>query len=161
MIAPESWLPFFEWLEATAIGEAVRGPIWAFPIIEAVHLLGLGLLGGAVLVVDLRLLGAGLVKTRISDLIRYAHRWMVAAVVLMIVTGVPLFLSEAVKCFYNTSFWVKMITLPVAIVFTFRMRKRVLRVDPSEASLGTCLIGGASILLWFIVAAAGRWIGFS
>ena len=48
-LAPEAWLPFFEWLEYTAIGTAVRESIWAFPIIEAVHLLGLGLLGGALL----------------------------------------------------------------------------------------------------------------
>ena len=40
-------LPFFEWCEATLIGNAIRDSLWLFPVIEAVHLLGLCLLGGA------------------------------------------------------------------------------------------------------------------
>ena len=158
---PQSWLPLFEWFEVTAIGTAVRESIWAFPIIESVHLVGLSLLGGAVLVVDLRLLGAGLTSHPIPRLIRSTRPWLIAAVALMILTGVPLFLSEAVKCFYNTSFWVKMFALPVAIVFTFRIRKRLAGLDPMPVSARTRLVGGASIALWLVVAAAGRWIGFS
>ena len=53
-------LPFFEWCEASWIGNAIRQSLWLFPVIEAVHLLGLCVLGGAVLMVDLRMLGAGL-----------------------------------------------------------------------------------------------------
>lgn len=160
-MAPEAWLPFFEWLENTTIGTVVRESIWLFPIIEAVHLIGLGILGGAVLVVDLRLVGTGLTRTPIASLIRYTRPWLITAVLLMVATGVPLFLSEAVKCFYNTSYWVKMITLPIAIVFTFRVRARLLRSEVNETTGGTRLLGLTSMLLWFVVAAAGRWIGFS
>ena len=159
--APASWLPFFEWLEATSIGTAVRESIWAFPVIEAVHLLGLGMLGGAVLVVDLRLLGTGLTRTPVDRLVGQARPWLVAALVVMVATGVPLFLSEAVKCYYNTSYWVKMLTLPVAIVFTFRVRRRLVRSGTRDTTGVTKLLGAASIALWFVVAAAGRWIGFS
>ena len=52
-------LPFFEWCEASAVGEFIRTSLWLFPAIECVHLLGLVLLGGAVLLVDLRLFGRG------------------------------------------------------------------------------------------------------
>ena len=44
-------LPFFEWCEATALGQLVRDSLWLFPVIEAVHLLGLCALGGSLLVV--------------------------------------------------------------------------------------------------------------
>ena len=89
--APEAWLPFFEWLEYTALGTAVRESLWAFPIIEAVHLLGLGLLGGALLLVDLRLWGTGLTKQPIAAVVRHAHPWLVAGAVLMFLTGIPWF----------------------------------------------------------------------
>ena len=106
---------FFRWCESTLIGRAVAESVWAFPILEAVHLLGLCMLGGALLVVDLRLLGAGLTGQPVARLARHARRWLITALVIMVATGIPLFLSEAIKAYYNTSFWVKMITLPVAL----------------------------------------------
>jgi uncharacterized membrane protein len=154
-------LEFFEWSEHTAIGTAIRNSLWAFPVIEAIHLLGLSLLGGALLVVDLRLLGVGLRTQRISALLRHARPWLIASVVVLLVTGVLLFLSEAVKLYYNTSFWVKITTLPVALAFTFLIRNRLAREDVLETSARTRFIGAVSITLWFTVAAAGRWIGFS
>lgn len=153
--------PLFAWLENTPIGTAVRQSLWAFPVIEAIHLLGLCLLGGALLLVDLRLLGLGLKNQPIAELAGYAHRWMVGAVVLMLVTGSLLFLSEAVKCYYNPSFWVKMTTLPIALAFTFFVRGRIVRKGTLDTSWRTRLLGLASIALWLTVAAAGRWIGFS
>ena len=156
----ESWLPFFEWCEATTIGNAVRMSLWAFPVLEAVHLLGLCVLGGAVLLVDLRMLGLGLKQQRIAEVARDSRRYLVVGVLVMIATGVPLFLSEAIKCFYNQSFWVKMATLFVALLFTFFVRERAAHDDTLDTSTRSRLIGAASIAIWFTVAAAGRWIGF-
>lgn len=154
-------LPLFEWLEATRIGTAIRESIWAFPMIEAVHLLGLSLLGGAILLVDLRMLGLGLKKQPISEISGFARPWLLLAIVIMLATGIPLFLSEAIKCFYNLSFWIKITTLPVALLFTFLVRDRVARNHKLETSGKTRAVALASIALWVTVAAAGRWIGFS
>lgn len=153
-------LPFFEWCESTSIASTIQNSVWLFPVIEAVHLLGLCLLGGSILLVDLRLMGLGLTRQTVSQLSHQARPWMVAAVITMIVTGLPLFLSEAVKCYYNQAFWVKITTLPFALVFTFLIRDRIARVDGGGTYI-RATTGGASIALWFIVAAAGRWIGFS
>ena len=153
--------PFFRWCESTLIGQAVSQSVWAFPILEAVHLLGLCLLGGALLVVDLRMLGLGLTSHPVSRLARHARPWLVAALVVMAATGIPLFLSEAIKAYYNTSFWVKMSTLPVALAFTFGVRERVARNEGMEPGRRCKVIGAVSLALWFTVAAAGRWIGFS
>ena len=92
--------------------------MWLFPAIEAIHLLGLCVLGGSLLVVDLRLLGVGLKRQTIPELADQAGRWLAGAIVVMAVTGILLFLSEAVKCYYNQSFWVKMTTLPIALLLT-------------------------------------------
>ena len=153
--------PFFRWCESTAIGTAVRDSVWAFPILEAVHLLGLCMLGGALLVVDLRLLGAGLTRQPVARLARHARRWLITALAILISTGVPLLLSEAIKAYYNTSFWVKMTTLPIALAFTFAIRERVARQEDAEPGVRGKVVGAVSLALWFTVAAAGRWIGFS
>ena len=153
-------LPFFEWCEATALGLAVRESVWLFPVVEAVHLLGLCLLGGALLVVDLRMLGAGLTRTPLQMLARQARPWLMAGVGTMVATGTVLFLSEAIKCYYSQAFWVKITTLPVALLFTFAVRQRVALGEHTTTRLAAAT-GAISIALWFTVAAAGRWIGFS
>jgi hypothetical protein len=155
-------LPFFEWCEATAIGHAIRSSSWLFPVIEAVHLLALATIGGALLIVDLRLFGSGLRSCPVRQVARDAQPWLIGALVVMISTGIPLFLSESIKCYYSDAFWVKMTTLPLAILYTFTVRRRVAMAD--EARVGPRsqkLVALASIALWFGVAAAGRWIGFS
>ncbi len=154
-------LSFFEWCDATALGAGVRNSMWLFPAIEAIHLLGLCVLGGSLLVVDLRLLGVGLKRQTISELADQVGRWLAGAIVVMAVTGILLFLSEAVKCYYNQSFWVKMTTLPIALLFTFTVRSRITHTGGIDTSVRTRLVGATSIALWFTVAAAGRWIGFS
>ncbi len=153
-------LAFFEWCEATALGQLVRDSLWLFPAIESVHLLGLCLLGGSLLVVDLRMLGFGLRRQPIAQLARDVRPWLVASVLVMFLTGTLLFLSEAVKCYHNPSFWVKMATIPIALLFTFLVRQPfALRV--ADTSARSRVVAATSLALWWTVAAAGRWIGFS
>ena len=154
-------LPFFQWCESLWLGQFVVNSNWLFPVIEAVHLLALSVLGGAVLVVDLRLLGLGLKSRSASELWRAARPWMIGALGMMIATGVPLFLSEPIKCYYNDSFWVKMTTLPIAIAFAFTIRSRATNDAVRNTARRQMLVGALSIALWLTVAAAGRWIGFS
>ncbi len=151
----------FDALEQTAIGALIRDSSWLFPVIEAVHLLGLSLLGGAVLLVDLRLIGFGLRERSAGFLVAQSKPWLLAALVVLIGTGVPLFLSEAVKCYFSTAFWVKMGGLVAALVFTFAVRDRIAPRLDAAAVWPARLLGLASISLWVTVAAAGRWIGFS
>ncbi len=154
-------LPLFEWCDATVLGTAVRNSLWLFPVIESVHLLGLSALGGALLVVDLRLLGLGLKQQTIAELAGQMRPWLLGALTVMGTTGLLLFLSEPIKCYYNDAFWLKIRTLPVALLFSFSVRARVAAAGGLDASTRTRLVGVASIALWFTVAAAGRWIGYS
>lgn len=153
-------LPTFQWLESLWIGKAVVGSLWLFPVIESVHLLALSVLGGSILLVDLRMLGFGLKHYSVPALARDARPFLIGAIAMLIATGVPLFLAEAIKCYYSPAFWVKMSTLAIAILYTFTIRAHVAN---SETVHNTArqLAGALSIALWVTVAAAGRWIGFS
>jgi len=153
---------FFMWCESSAVGDAIRNSTWYFPVIEAIHLLGLAVIGGAVLVVDLRLLGFGLRRQPLAQLARDAQRWLIGSLIVMIATGTLLFLSEAMKCYYHAAFWVKMTSLLLAIVFTFTVQRKVLLTDESQLSAGwSKAVALVSIILWSGVGIGGRWIGFS
>jgi uncharacterized membrane protein YhdT len=157
-----SLLTFFQWCEASGIGETIRKSSWLFPVIEAIHLLGLGVIGGAVLVVDLRLLGLGLKRQSTAQLTRDAQPWLVGSLILMIVTGGLLFLSEAIKCYYHDAFWFKMSCLFLAIVFTFTIQRKVTMTEETRLSpVWSKVVAVVSVLLWAGVGIGGRWIGFS
>jgi len=156
-----SLLPFFQWCESTPVGHAIKESLWLFPVIESVHLLGLAVLGGALLVVDLRMLGLGLRNQTIGTVARDARPWLLASLGVMLLTGLALFLSESVKCYYSPAFWVKITTIPIAMIFTLTVRQRVAAAGIGQATLATRLTALTSLALWFSVAAAGRWIGFS
>ena len=153
-------LPYFEALEAGPIGDAIRSSTWLFPFIEAFHLVGLAVIGGAVLLVDFRLLGLGLKRQPVSELARDAQPWLIGGLVFMIGSGVPLFLAESIKCYYSFAFWTKMTALALAILFTFTVRRRVALAEQPRVD-AMRVVGAISILLWSTVGWGGRWIGFS
>jgi hypothetical protein len=155
-------LPFFQWCYQTPIGETIRNSTWLFPVIETFHLLGLGLTAGTVLIVNLRLLGVGLSRQPVAQLWVAVQPWLLGGLILMFMSGIPLFLSESIKCLYNYAFWLKMTSLFLVLLFTFTVQRRVTQsgMTSDRPMLGrfTALI---SLTLWFGVAGGGRWIGFS
>src|SRR5262245_24556083 len=153
-------LPFFQWCETSLVGEAIKNSTWAFAVIESAHLLGLALIGGCVLIVNLRLLGLGLRNYPLSDLARDVWPWLLGSLAVMLSTGLAMFMSEATKCYYSEPFWVKMASLILAIGFTFTIQRRVIRSDGFGAGTHKA-VAIVSLVLWFTVGAAGRWIGFS
>jgi hypothetical protein len=155
-------LPLFQWCYDTPLGETIRNSTWMFPVIETFHLFGLGLTAGAVLIVNLRLLGVGLSRTPVAQIAAAARPWLLGGVALMFISGIPLFLSESIKCLYNYAFWVKMTCLFLVLIFTFTVQSRVTQSGTtSDRPLLGRLTALISLGLWFGVAWGGRWIGFS
>jgi hypothetical protein len=152
---------FIVWCDQTAVAVAIRDSVWLFPFIESFHLLALGLLGGAVLLVDLRLLGFGLRRQPLRELASDLQPWMLAGLFVMIVSGVLMFLSEAMKCYESPLFQLKMLLLAAALLFTFTVRARVTRSESTPhrpwRARATALF---SLTLWTGVGVMGRGIGF-
>jgi hypothetical protein len=140
----------------------IKNSPWAFAVIESIHLLALATIGGAVLLVDMRLLGLGLKRQEVTALARDAQPVLVWSLIVLLVTGFALFVSEAIKCYYSTPFWVKMASLALAILFTFTIKRKVtLTEHATTGPMMRRLVAVVSLALWFGVAAGGRWIGFS
>lgn len=155
-------LSFFTWCESSAIGEAIRASLWLFPVIESFHLLALAVIGGAVLVVNLRLLGFGMARQPVARLWRDTRPWLLGSLTVMLISGVLLFTSEAVKLYYHDAFWVKMSSLLLSIVFTFTIQRKVALAGEGRVPLfWSRTVGIVSLVLWCGVGVGGRWIGFS
>jgi len=154
--------PYFEWCASTSLSQAISQSTWAFAVIESVHLLALSLIGGAVLMLDLRLLGLGLRGATVEEVARDAQPWLVGSLIVMLVTGFLLFMSEPVKCYYSLPFRVKMLCLALGMLFAFTVRRRVAMAgEGSVRPLWMKVVAIVSLALWFGVGAGGRWIGFS
>ena len=86
------------------------------------------------------------------------RRFFIFGLSLLFITGVPLFLSEAVKCYYSRAFWIKMISLVIGVLFVYFVRNPLIVKKDGTYMI---LIGFLSFFIWTVVAASGRWIGFS
>lgn len=152
--------PFFQWCDNTIISQAIRDSKYAFPVIENLHLFGLTVLLGTLVVLALRQFGVLYSSQPISEVARALRPWNRWSVALMLVTGTLLFLSEAMKCFSNESFRIKMIFLFAALLFQFTVYNRTVRSEGTVAPAGGKIAAAVVLCLWFGVGLAGRAIGF-
>jgi uncharacterized protein DUF6644 len=155
-------LPAFQWLQQSWLGTAINNSNWAFAAIEAGHLLALAAIGGAVVVVDLRLMGWAFQRQPVSEIARSVQPWLVLSLIGMFLTGIPLLASlAATKYYFNEPFRWKMYLLGAAMLFTFTIRRYVVMKDEarvhSAVAKATAII---SIMLWSGVGIMGRGIGF-
>ena len=155
-------LPLFQWIEATSLAMTINNSKYAFALIESFHLLALAVIGGAVLVVDARLLGLGFRKQKVSDVAAAARPWLIGSLIGIVLTGALMFSSLAAgKYYYNPGFWWKMYFLAAAIVFTFTVRQPyAMRATAEGGTPKATLIAVVSTGLYLGVAIMGRAIGF-
>ncbi|MEQ1760281.1 MAG: DUF6644 family protein [Vicinamibacterales bacterium] len=154
-------LPLFQWCDHTAIAIAIRESTWLFPFIQVFHLLGLTLLLGTTVVVDLRLMGCGLRRQPISRLALNLWPWMQRSLAVILGSGILLFVSEAMKCYGNDAFWFKMGALTLALAFHFTVFRATITADDTQVTpLRSRAAGVVSLLLWLSVGAGGAAIGF-
>jgi hypothetical protein len=145
-------------IEASALGQTIRESTWLFPAIESTHLLALALLGGSILIMSLSIFGWGL-NTPVAELYKSAHRYLNTAVVVLVITGIFLGISEPVKLYGREAFLVKMISLSVALLVTYFVFNPLIRRGQSGAAVR--VVTALTLAAWLMVAMAGRWIGFS
>jgi hypothetical protein len=150
----------FRWLGHTTIGVAMAQSTWGFPLIEMAHLIGLAGLGGAILIVDLRLLGIGPGRLPASRVARELRPLFLGSLIVMMVSGVLLVSAEALKCYSNPAFRAKMVLLFLALAISYAIHRNLIKSGTDHRPtvwLKTAAI--LSLVLWLCVGAAGRLIG--
>ena len=151
----------FHWFSGTWAAKLIGDSIWIFPAIEAVHIVALTVLLGAILFMDLQMLGFVRRDTPVGKLSNELDPWVFSSLIIILLSGFLLFSSEAMKLYFNVPFQVKMIALLLAIVFHFTVHRWIVRADSVRSrpvwSRVTAVI---SIMLWLTVGFSGRAIGF-
>lgn len=151
-----SLLPVAEWLETTFVAQAIRHSAPLIALLEIVHLIGLTLLLGTILMVDLSLLGRGIGQTSAWRMDRELRRWTAAGLVLMLASGPVLLSSEAVRCYKTPAFWTKMALLAGALIFHFTKHRSVVSQEPPAPQSDRIWVACLSLTLWISVALAGK-----
>jgi len=154
-----SWFPFFGWVDQTAISTFIKGTTWVFPLVETIHILALAMLLGSLFLIDLRLLGIAIRRWSPAQILEQVHSLINVSVVVILITGVLLFIAEPRKLFDSAAFGPKMILLALAIVFQYTLYPRV-RSMRTHIPIWGRLLALVSLGLWFGVAVCGRAIGF-
>ena len=127
---------------------------------QIVHLIGLTLLVGTIMMMDLTLLGFGIKRHPAAQVASELAPWTLAGLAIMLLTGPLNLASEAMRCYDSSVFWIKMGLLAVAIVFHFTVHRRVAAAEPPVSRFQAGLVGCISLALWFGIALAAKFIGF-
>jgi hypothetical protein len=152
-------LAFCRWCNGSYFGHVIRDSAWLFPFVEVFHLLALGLLGGTLVLINLRLLGIRFGTSSTSELARELRPWMFGSIVVMLLSGFLLFSTEAVKMYGNWAFQLKMTFLLLALLFTLTIHRKV--IDAQRTGAGVrALTALVSLLLWLGVGLGGRALGY-
>jgi hypothetical protein len=134
-----------------------------FPIIESVHVLGIGLMAGTIITVDLRVMGLVFRQQpvrRIAETLLPYTWWGFA---LMVVSGLPLFAAESIKVIYNPAFRVKLVLLALAGANAALFHGTIYRTVDTWGSgahppFPARVLAAMSAALWFAVIVSGRLI---
>lgn len=150
-------------LENSALGEWMRSSAWAYPAVNLIHVGGLVLLLGSMLLLDLRLLGAGRAAISLEAAGSILTPLAVVGLASMLASGFLLFSADAGPLTQNPLFLPKitLVALGVAnaLVFRWRWPARVLYemvVPPSGARMQAA----ASLMIWVVAAALGRLLAY-
>jgi len=149
-------LPLFQWMERTPVSQAIRHSAAFIALLESIHLIGLTLLLGTILMVDLSLLGLGIGRSPASRIAKELQGWTTAGLVIMLLSGPLILASEAIRCYRTPAFWVKMALLALALAYHFTIYKRVANQSPPATQRHARWTALLSLSLWISVALAGK-----
>lgn len=149
--------PLFEWMDSVPIyGESVASA-YIGTTVNLIHLLAMVCMAGALLVVDLRLLGLGLTRQPVSQVARDARPWLIAGFIVIALTGVPQLMERALEQYGNSVFWMKMWVLGAGTIFWFTIRHRATQTDEARGAYPK-VVALVSTAIWVFVAASARLI---
>lgn len=160
----QSLTELLRWLESSALAGILRSGTWQYPAAECVHLIGVGLLFGSIVALDLRLMGF---SRTLAASVASRHLLPLAGTgfVLTAISGALLFMPDATALSGNTAFLLKLGLIALAglnaAAFHLGPFRSIAQWDSGVVSPRmAALSGAASALLWMAVIILGRAIAY-
>lgn len=153
-------------LEATLVARALRASVWVYPLVNAAHVLGVALLLGAIIPLDLRLLGVWR-AVPLAPLWQVLTRSAAVGLALAVVFGTLLFVARATEYAASGLFVAKMVLIMLATANALALRAAgvdaLLRSTDTAQALPVRIRLAAAISLgaWLTVLTLGRLVGYS
>jgi hypothetical protein len=145
----------FEWIERSPVGDFMRESRVIFPIFESIHLIGLALFVGTLLLTDLGLLGLAMRRQPVHEVAAALAPWTWRGFAVLMLTGPLMFTAQAAKWHDNPVFWIKMLLLIVATIFQLSVRRKI----QSETAWAKP-IGAVSLALWISIGLLSKMMEF-
>jgi hypothetical protein len=155
-----------DWLQKTSLAISIRDSLLLFPLLESAHVVGLAIVVGTVVIIDLRLLGLATTHRSFSRLGADTLPWTLGGFALAAITGGLMFTTNAAVYFHNTWFRAKVLMMALAainaIAFELTARRKIGEWDLARAAPPAArVIATLSLVIWIGVLVAGRMIGFT
>jgi len=115
----------------------------------ALHLVGLALMGGAVLLLSLRLMGNNVTSQTLPDVERSTRPWLIAGLAIVLGTGIIIGMLNSYKLYTSVPFFAKIMALIGATIFSFGVTN-VLAKAGGKASVGVLVAGGIAMAFWLL-----------
>jgi hypothetical protein len=154
----------FEWLESSDLAVYISHSHLLYPIIEIIHIFGFIFLVGSAFLFDLRLVGVSK-KIPVTDLAKHLLPWSRRSLLLVIPSGLLLFMTQATTLSTNRVFGLKLTLIVLALAnagyfhrFTFRSVSRWDYLQPTIPAAKAA--GIISMLLWTGVIICGRFLAY-
>jgi hypothetical protein len=152
---------FVQWCYYSKDYAFIRDSRYGIPILQSLHLTGITLLLGTVLILNLRLLGIGFRRLPLPILSEQLWPWTKAGLLLTVCAGIMVFLPDPTRYAHSGPFRLKMILLCLAMLYQFTVFRKAVRTDPDLRSrLRNFAVAAISLTLWFGVGWSGRAIAF-
>ena len=155
----------YEWLQNTKVADAIGESSYLFPLLESLHVLSITAMMGSIALVDLRLVGWINRDRPVSQVLREVLPLTIGAFISSVITGTLLFTSHAVQYMRNGPFVAKMALMGVAginiVVFHGVIQRSMPQWDLGKPPPRAVIAGSISLVLWIVIVACGRWIGFT
>lgn len=149
-------------LAASPIAALLRGSGTAYLLVNATHILGIALLIGSILPLDLRLAGA-FPRTPLPAIAPLLRGTALVGLTLSVLTGFTLFTANPQEYAGNPAFRIKLLLLALAVLnaaLVTRSRAWAQVLSGAQPPPALRLMAALSALLWLSILLAGRWIGF-
>ena|SRR5580765_438877 len=144
---------FFSQIESSSLANTIRDSTILTGTLSGIHLIGLTLIVGSVLVSSAGLAGLIVNDQPVADLTRAARRASIVGMIISVTSGLLLVSFRLNMSVATQAFKIKMLTLVVAVLFHFLVYMPAARGQRSVFS--TKLAGGVAFLLWFGVVLGG------
>jgi putative copper export protein len=151
---------FAHWLQSTQFSIAIQSTLWIMPLVQAIHIVMIGIVFVSLLVICLRVLGRVRMDESLDTVWKRFAPWTWTALAVMAATGLVMMCGEPVREATATSFWLKMGLILIVVAMVNGMRRSLAGHAGPQFPSGARFMAIAVIVVLVAIVFLGRAIAY-